>query len=127
MAAEPTALAMLALRSGGADISELARGAEAFLLADTLTPESCGPALVGLQGSDKVRGLAPLAERWLEESSSPLTRAWIRIGLRVNGLEVEDAAEASIPRNLGIVALEALAVTAGNHGLLRAKTSEVAA
>jgi hypothetical protein len=119
--AEPTALAIVALRSAGADLAELAQSSEKFLLADTLTPETCGPALVGLQGTSQAQGLAPLAARWVAESGSPLTRAWIRIGLRVNNIEVADPVGASMPRNLAIVALEALAAHEGNHRLLRAQ------
>jgi len=117
-AVEPTALAVLALRKAGVEVPKAGR-AEAFLLADKLSPETCGPALVGLQGSSQVRGLAPLAEQWAAETTSPLTRAWITLGLRVNGIEVADPTEgAALPRNLAIVALEALAASEGNYRLL---------
>jgi hypothetical protein len=117
-AAEPTALAVLALRCAGADPKEYQKYAETFLLADQLSPETCGPALVGLQGFDQVRALAPIASMWAEETTSPLTRAWIQLGLRVNGLDAPEVA-GPLPLNLSIVALEALAARDGNHHLLR--------
>ncbi len=120
-AAEPTALAILALRSAGIDLSE--KDAEGFLLADKLSPETCGPALVGLQGSSQVRGLAPLAARWAEETCSPLTRAWIQIGMRVNGLDTPEPLETPLSRNLAVVALEALSALDGNHRLLRTEAA----
>ena len=89
-------------------------------MADKLSPETCGPALAGLHGSSQVRGLVPLAEQWAAETTSPLTRAWITIGLRVNGVEVGDPKEgAALPRNLAIVALEALAASDGNYRLFQ--------
>ncbi|MEO5924057.1 MAG: hypothetical protein ABIR70_09540 [Bryobacteraceae bacterium] len=120
-AAEPTALGILALRSAG--IAHSAKDAEGFLLTDKLTPETCGPALVGLQGSSQIRGLAPLAVRWAEETCSPLTRAWIQIGLRVNGIDVAESLETPLSPNLAVVALEALAAQDGNHGLLRTEAA----
>lgn len=118
-AVEPTALAVLALRKAGVEVPKAGR-AENFLLADKLSPETCGPALAGLHGSSQVRGLVPLAEQWAAETTSPLTRAWITIGLRVNGVEVGDPKEgAALPRNLAIVALEALAASDGNYRLFQ--------
>ena len=123
-ASEPTALALLALRTAGSQAVEgFDQSAEAFLLADRLSPETCGPALVGLQGTQQVRGLIPVATQWAEETASPYTRAWIRIGLRVNGVELGVGPEVSIPRNLAVMALEALAAPGGNHHLLKAEVT----
>lgn len=117
-ASEPTALAILALRNAGVEVDP---EAQEFLLKDQLGPETCGPALVGLHGSQEVQGLLPLAARWAEETSSPLTRAWIHIGLRVNQIDVAEPLEAPLPRNLSVVALEALSAREGNHRLLRSE------
>jgi hypothetical protein len=114
-AAEPTALAILAIRKAGSGVEA---AAEEFLLADKLNPETCGPALLGLQGTGKAQGLLPMAERWAAETPSPLTRAWITLGLRLNGVDVADK-ESTIPHNFGIVALEALAAQDGNYSLLK--------
>ncbi len=114
-AAEPTALAILALRRAG---STKEADAEEFLLEDELSPETCGPALLGLRGTSKAKGLLPLAERWLDETPSALTRAWLMLGMRLNDADIEDR-ETAVPRNLGIVAMEALTARDGNHSLLR--------
>lgn len=111
-AAEPTAWTILALRRAGLEVSGR------FLLDDQLTPETCGPALVGLQDSKEGRTLTALAVEWEAKSPSPLTRAWLRLGLRLNGVELADPASPP-PRNLAIAALEALASKDGNHRLLR--------
>lgn len=111
-AAEPTAWTILALRRAGTDVSGR------FLLDDQLTPETCGPALVGLQGSPEGRALTSLALEWEPKSLSPLTRAWLRLGLRLNGIEPAEPSS-PLPRNLAILALEALAAKEGNHRLLR--------
>jgi hypothetical protein len=118
-AAEPTALAVLAMRCAGADPADYAEDAQEFLLADQLSPDTCGPALVGLQGFSQVPALAPMATMWAAQTTSPLNRAWIQLGLRVNNIEVADLPATTLPRNLGIVALEALAARDGNHSLLR--------
>lgn len=115
-AAEPTALALLALRHAGEPV---AKRAQEFLLEDRLSPETCGPALLGLQGLAEAQPLAPLAVRWAEETLSPLTRAWIHLGLRANGWPVPEPVAAPLPRNLALTALQALAHSAGNHQLLR--------
>lgn len=119
-AVEPTALALLSIRLAGAAADPKVTE---FLLADELSPETCGPALVGLQGSQEAKALLPLAARWRDEAVSPLTRAWIGIGLRLNGGSFEDAREAggTVPRNLAVVALEALSAAGGNHELLQVK------
>jgi hypothetical protein len=96
-----------------------------FLLTEPLSPETCGPVLLGLQGLSEVGGIVPMATRWAQETASPLTRAWIEIGLRVNGLgtDLPERGEAALPRNLAVVALEALAARDGNHHLLRTEAA----
>jgi len=117
-AAEPTALAILALRKAGAEVDSDARE---FLLKVKLGPETCGPALVGLQGSQQLQAYFPQAVQWAEATASPLTRAWLHLGLRVNQVEVPEPVETPLPRNLSVLALEALAAREGNHRLLRAE------
>ncbi len=122
-ATEPTALAVLALRSAGTDSKDFAADAQEFLLSDRLSPETCGPALVGLQGHEQLRGLFPMATLWAEQTTSPLTRAWIQLGLRVNKIEAPEPVAGPLPASLSIVALEALAAREGNHHLLRTEAA----
>jgi hypothetical protein len=105
------------------DASQYQEEANAFLLADRLSPETCGPVLVGLQGSEAARGLVPMATLWAEQTTSSLTRAWIQLGLRVNNVDATESPEAALPLNLSIVALEALAARGGNHHLLRTEAA----
>jgi hypothetical protein len=51
-----------------------------------------------------------------------LTRAWITLGLRLNGVTGGDPGGA-VHRNLAVVALEALAAEGGNHELFRAEVA----
>ena len=115
-AAEPTALALLALRHAGEPV---AKRAQEFLLEERLSPETCGPALLGLQGTAETQTLAPLAVRWAEETPSALTRAWIHLGLHASGWPVAEPLAAPVPRNFALTALQALAHPSGNHPLLR--------
>jgi hypothetical protein len=107
-APEPTALAILALRKLGAPVPD-----PQFLLSQTLRPETCGAVLLGLQGRPEVRDLLPMATMWLAESASPMTRAWLRLGLRANGVTLAQD-DSQPPSSLAIVALEALAAEGGN-------------
>jgi hypothetical protein len=111
-AVEPTAWASLAL-------PDLLKKNTAFILQAQVSADTCGPAMVALQGSSEGRGLIEMAQFWEAESKSPLTRAWIRLGLRLNGVDVTDPEEAEVPKNLMVVALEALAARDGNHRLLQ--------
>ena len=122
-ATEPTALAVLALRAAGVDPKEFADDAREFLLSDRVSPETCGPALLGLQGYPQVRGLVPMATMWADRTPSLLTRAWIQLGLRVNHVDVAEPAPGKLPQALNIVALEALAAGDGNHPLLRTEAA----
>jgi len=115
-ALEPTALAILALRKAGAEVNSDARE---FLLKEKLGPETCGPVMLSLHGSSELQGYFPQAERWAEATSSPLTRAWLHIGLRVNQVDIAEPINAPLPRNLNVLALQALAARDGNHRLLR--------
>jgi hypothetical protein len=118
-AVEPTAWATLALPDSFRDSAN-------FILQANLSPETCGPALMALQGSGDARGLIGKAQSWAAENPSPMTRAWIRLGLRLNGVDIADPASSEVPKNLMVVALEALGARDGNHGLLKAavKVSE---
>lgn len=111
-ASEPTAWTILALRKSGVTVSPK------FLLDEQLDPETCGPELLALQGSAEALALLPLAAAWAKETHSALTRAWLALGLRLNGADPGEA-DAPVPRNLAIAALEALAAKDGGHRLLR--------
>lgn len=110
-AVEPTSWASL--------MPELLKKSSEFILQAELSPDTCGPALLALQGSDEGRKLVEMAQHWAAETPSPLTQAWIRLGLRLNEVDVADPEESGIPKNLMIVALEALGAREGNYRLLK--------
>jgi hypothetical protein len=111
-AVEPTAWASLAL-------PDLVKKNSEFILQAELSPDTCGPALMALQGSDEGHKLFEMAQHWAAETRSPMTRAWIKLGLRLNGAEVADPEKSEIPKNLMVVALEVLGALEGNHRLLK--------
>lgn len=111
-AVEPTAWASLALPALLNETSE-------FILQAEISPDTCGPVLMALQGSEEGRKLVEMAQYWAAETRSPMTRAWIKLGLRLNGTEIADSEESGIPKNLMVVALEALGAREGNHRLLK--------
>lgn len=116
-AAEPTAWAALAVaKTKAAD--KLVQGAQAFLLAETLTPESCGPTLLALQGSPAADELKTVGAGWVSENSSRLVRARLTLGLRVQGVDVPQAVDAPLSNNLAVTALEALGAREGRFSLL---------
>jgi hypothetical protein len=120
-AAEPSALAIVALARAASQtrrVEKLVEAGSRFLLTADMSPETCGPVLVGLQGTSEAKALARVALGWAQETASPLTRAWIALGLKLNGVPVEDPGGA-VPHNVAIVALEALAAQDGKHECLR--------
>jgi hypothetical protein len=100
-------------------LPDLFKNNSGFILQSDISPDSCGPSLVALQGTEDGRALIEMAQYWAAETQSPLTRAWIKLGLRLNGVEVADAEEPQIPKNLMAVALDALAARDGNYALLK--------
>jgi hypothetical protein len=130
-AAEPTAHAMIALkkaaRLAGAVmhpgiLAERLRLGEMRLMAGK-NPASAGFVLLGLQGRSDLEAWLEPARRQLTGDQTPaLTRAWIRLALRLRGEQLP-AAHASGSNDLMLAALEALAEADGNHGLLRATGS----
>lgn len=123
--AEASALALVALARAGGDrqsVEKLLRGGSDFLLGTQVGPETCGPVLVGLQGTSEAKALTGVAALWARETPSELTRAWITLGLRLNGVTGGDPGGA-VHRNLAVVALEALAAEGGNHELFRAEVA----
>jgi len=148
---EPTAHALIALKKASAhvasaELSERIRSGEALLLdvrckdggwnygsAWTLGedqrsyPETTALALLGLQGRSEAGSSVDLAKRWLQETPSPLARAWITVALRLHGTTVPETENSSPKRgspDLMVLALEALGAPGGHYGLL--KTEPVA-
>jgi hypothetical protein len=117
-AAEPTAWSLLALTKAGAASAELRDGAKRSLLDQPIRPENCGQVMLGLQGTQG-QNLKAMAHYWLTNSDSALTRAWLTLGLRLNGATLSDIEDAPVPGNLAAVALEALGARAGNFELLK--------
>jgi hypothetical protein len=82
-------------------------------------PETTGVALVGLQGHRGLEASLDYAAREVVRTQSPLGRAWLTIALRLDGASVPAQAPVELPRDLQILALEALAAPEGNFGALR--------
>ena len=88
-------------------------------------PETTALALLGLQGRGDLGPALDRAARLLNDASSPLARAWLRIALQVNGTKLDVKGLAATPDNavsgdVLITALEALGAPEGNHCLLKA-------
>jgi hypothetical protein len=81
--------------------------------------ESAGFVLLGLEGRPGLEPWMETAQRLSEaDRTPPLTRAWLRLGLRLHGQKLEPS-ETPATNDLMLLALEALADEEGNHGLLR--------
>jgi hypothetical protein len=143
---EPTAHTLIALKQAypllpAAELGERIRSGEALLLDvrckdggwnygspwtlgedQRSYPETTALALLGLQGRAEAGSSLDLAKSWLQNTPSPLARAWITVALRLHGVAVpEDLSPlpgAGSP-DLMILALEALGAPGGNYGLLR--------
>ncbi len=121
-AAEPTAWAMLAMAKMKTS-DKLVQVARTFLLAETLTPESCGPTLLAMQGSPAAEELKTVGAKWVAETDSRLNRARLTLGLRVHGVDVTEAADTPVATNQAIVALEALGARDGRFAILKAEAA----
>jgi len=125
--AEPTAHAMVALKKasgytnlpsiGPRNLAERLKSAEMRLLANKR--EAAGFVLLGLQEREGVDEWVESAAAQVAERQTPsLTRAWLRVALRLRG-EKLGAAPASSSNDLMLSAVEALGDEKGNYGLLR--------
>lgn len=121
-AAEPTAwatLAMAKMKTGG----KVVQAAREFLLAETLTPESCGLTLLAMQGSPAAEEFKAVGAKWVSETGSRLVRARLTLGLRVHGVDVAEAIDAPLSSNQAIVALEAVGARVGTFAILKAEAT----
>jgi hypothetical protein len=143
---EPTAHALIALKKASAHVTntelpERIRSGEALLLDvrckdggwnygspwtlgedQRSYPETTALALLGLQGRPEAGRSIDLASRWLEETPSPLARAWIMVALRLYGAKLPGVASPVAGNgspDLMVLALEALGAPGGNYGLLQ--------
>jgi len=88
-------------------------------------PESTGLALLGMQGCPDfdAGGAIDVARRQIEETRSPLARAWLAIGLRIYGIALSEAViraeELSVYTH--VTALEVLSAHPDRYRLLAAK------
>ena len=81
-------------------------------------PETTALALVGLQEQSGLGGAFDVAARQLEDTPSPLARAWLTIALRLHGMKPQEPT-GELTGDLMITAVEALASGEGNYALLR--------
>ena len=146
---EPTAHALVALKKAASkwpssELSERVRMGEAEL-ADVRSrdggwnygspaalgvdlpsyPETTALALVGLQEKADLSVAFELASRMMRDTPSPLAAAWLKIAMRLHGMNPSDADEEP-GKELGkaagdvmVTAVEALSAAEGNWGLMR--------
>jgi hypothetical protein len=81
-------------------------------------PETTALALVGLQEQSGLGSAFDVAARQLQETPSPLARAWLTIALRLHGMKPQEPA-GELTADLMITAVEALAAADGNYALMR--------
>jgi hypothetical protein len=81
-------------------------------------PETTALALVGLQGQHSLESAFDVAGRQLQDTPSPLARAWLTIALRLHGAKPQEPA-GGLTGDLMITAVEALASGDGNYALMR--------
>ena len=81
-------------------------------------PETTALALVGLQEQRGLGSAFDLAARQLQDTPSPLARAWLTIALRLHGMKPQEPA-GELTGDLMITAVEALAAADGNYALMR--------
>ncbi len=82
-------------------------------------PETTALALLGLQGHGNLTSAIEVASRMAHATASPLARAWLAISLRLHGAEAPPATDQAPSEDVMITAIEALAATEGNYGLLK--------
>lgn len=82
-------------------------------------PETTGLALIGLAGykGAEVPSAIECGKNWLARTSSPLARAWLTLGLTIQGQRPEPGNRDPIS-DLAVTALEALGAPGGNSKLL---------
>jgi hypothetical protein len=85
-------------------------------------PETTGIALVGMQGYPGLETALDYAAREVNQTISPLGRAWLTIALRLRGVTLPEIAAAPPPADLQILALEALAAADGNYRAFQTET-----
>ena len=81
-------------------------------------PETTALALVALQEQSGLGGAFDLAARQLQETPSPLARAWLTIALRLRGMKPPEP-DGELTGDVMITAVEALAAAEGKYALMR--------
>lgn len=81
-------------------------------------PETTALALVGLQGQSDLESAFDVAARQLQQTPSPLARAWLTIALRLHGAKPPEP-DGELTGDHMITAVEALAAEGGHYGLMR--------
>lgn len=81
-------------------------------------PETTALALLGLQERSDLGAAIDSAKRQLNETPSPLGRAWLTIAMQVHGIAGPEQA-GDCGRDMMITAVEALAAPEGNHWFMK--------
>jgi hypothetical protein len=83
-------------------------------------PETTAVALLGLQGADAglLKPALKKAEEMLSGVRSPLTRAWVKLALRVHGVDFNAGNELKESKDIMLFSLEMLGTSQGNYRLL---------
>lgn len=81
-------------------------------------PETTALALVALQGREDLGKAFDLARRQMNETPSPMARAWLTIAMRLHGVKPEEL-NGNPQSDLMITGVEALAAPEGNYHVMR--------
>ena len=82
-------------------------------------PETTALALVGLQGNADAAKSMEVAERMANATKSPLARAWMRVAMRLNGVEPPASLQDLPSDDVLITAIEALGAEGGHYKFLK--------
>lgn len=116
---EPTAWSVLALAKA-AGRQEAMAGARAFLAAQPVIAGTCGLVMAAVP---ELPDLKAVAAKWVTEARSAEARAKLTLGLRLQGMDVAENEAAPLPKNLAVLALEALAARDGRFELLKTEAA----
>lgn len=81
-------------------------------------PETTALALIGLEGHRDLAQSLDLAARMARGNASPMAAAWLRVALRLHGVNAPEASGDVLP-DLLVTAVEALGAPGGNYGFFK--------
>jgi hypothetical protein len=82
-------------------------------------PETTALALLGLQGNPGATKSLDVAKQMTSDTRSPMARAWLRVALRLHGIEPPAALEVQPSDDVLITAIEALGAEGGHYKFLK--------